>query len=399
VPRFFFMHKPTSLTIEHPSLASISCAYLISVELFDAEENKIIGRVKKTWGNGRLKIEEKNAFSLWRPVVWDAGDIAPVEVMYAGADPSRDFKFGEQAILIEGVNGFETFLPTPHFIHKLEIIFNKKLIKEMVDTQSMEEISDWIDDPDLGPFFSDLLLKKGHTTHDDLIKKEIEMIQPFFSEAFLSVVKKLSGSEKLLVFKLLLEKSDLAQVENLSRLENFFTIDLNESELDCRLLFLKKLNSKNPLHFGAFATLMSSAFDVENLKKRPGLISVARDLWKELIMQTDREDVMAQFKIYWSTLSVTGRKNFAPLLSKAMIIEGRFYNFDFYEYLRSEMRSCHDPYYFELLKPIWSDARFYKDENNRSVVLSEDLMELAKDHSFFIPLSQLYQETMVLLKA
>ncbi len=391
------MKKSKALTIQHPSLASISSAYLLSVDNFDSENNILIGRVKKTWGSCGLAIEEKNSFKLWQPVTWDDPNLSPVEIMYFGADPSRDFKYGEQIILVEGVSGFETFLPTSPFMQKLEIIFNKKMIGEMVDTLSADELTDWIEDLDLGPFFSDLITKKGKFPHALLVKKEVDSKKPSLSDAFIIVIKKLTAPERVKIFSLLVENSNLSFADDLSRIQSFLSIDLAESEVDCNLLLLKYLSSTDTLHTGMIAHLMSSTFTVENLKLRPGLISIARDLWREIILQTDNYDILARFKTYWSLLSEMGKKSFAPAMSLAMVTVGPFYNTELYEFLRAEMKSSHDPYYFELLRPVWSDVRFYKDETSRFVYLEEDLIELAKNHSFFLPLLKTYQETMVLL--
>ncbi len=100
----------------HNNLKDISCAILVAVSSFDLKQNLLKGKITKTWGKCMNQMTE---WRLWTPVVWTDPNESPIEVSFAEASRRRDFKNGEEIILIQG-HAWETFENTPAMVKKLE---------------------------------------------------------------------------------------------------------------------------------------------------------------------------------------------------------------------------------------------------------------------------------------
>ncbi len=179
-------HKVSFHTLE-----GITCAQLVSVGSYDARSNLLSGTVKKTWGFTDDDQLTKQV-SLWQdgPRLY-------------GSDTSRDFKFGEQIILIESSPGiFETFLPALDFQKKLHVFFEHGFIPRFVASMDVDQLKIWYQDRDVGELFLEEGMKAGKIPFDDwlpiLSASDGERADVFFDrywDSLLTPQKKMMASK------------------------------------------------------------------------------------------------------------------------------------------------------------------------------------------------------------
>jgi hypothetical protein len=372
----------SELVILSSSLDSISCALLVTVTSFNLKDHFLKGSIKKTWGKCK---EEKDGWSLWRAVEWSDPDVSPIEERTEGTTLRRDFKVGEDIILI--YPGWETLEGSAENFNKLEFIFNsKQVLAKLLKDNNQEEMANLLSLENSSQKTLHFLIKEKKMTINLALKASI-LAQKKRSGVFIENFLKVLNTEKDLQFFEVLTKSDEYKNLNMapSSLVSLIQYSIQAPQKLAAWKILVTHFSNQRLEENECRVTFFNSYKLnEFLKNVPLDRNWYLVEWLKTISGTG--DTLS-IDSYWDLNFTTNDKKF---LTDHLIELVKNYEtgLKFYDKIMNVPFFDEHPRYLESLSVVWSDHRFYLNEPSKSYFLIEKTLKIAQNNpKFIVPLS------------
>lgn len=372
----FSLPSHASQIVPHyTSLNDISCAILVAITSYDLKQNLLQGKVTKTWGKC---LEQVTEWQLWKPVEWREPGVSPIEVSYREATRRREFKKGEEIILIRG-NGWETFDVIPRMLQRLEFIFHKEaFLKEAILKNNQEELAALLSDPTSSKTILQELTKNKKLSLPLALKAQYLSQKIYSSDFYKSYLPSVSPAERLVFFTSLVQDRNYRKLPQAAyRLKEMLIYDLTDQEESAWRILMDHFDSSvkdENTEKVYFLRNKSTGHDKEWVLKK----------WIEVMQGPSDENVVSLFiGDVWKGLSISEKEGIFPDMVSFLRKNPGNYLFntlttDFESFLR-------DPRYAEALEFFWSAEKFFDDDTSDSYFFTELILKAAKTNKAFRP--------------
>lgn len=367
-------------------LNSVSCAILVSITSYTIKENILKGSVKKTWG---VCMDKATQWTLWRPVEWRDPGVSPIEVSYQEASRRRDFKAGEEIILIQG-HGWETFEVTPEMMDKLSYIFDRKtyLAKVMKDG----------DEKKLAELLSDAV------TQEEVFKllHDQKKLSPSLAlRAHILSQKRYNRDFARMYLATLSSADKLKFIDAVSKSAEYKALDQGPYRLGD---LLGEMEGEKFPAWKIAVSNMSPDVEAENEFRQKFFFNEGKEYlktkavdrkwftteWMKTIKGKRTSTYGDQLFGLWDEFPVQEKKalypEMVPMLFKNLDVKQSFYDIYVFQLLTEEFEDFwSDPRYLELVDKVWTDKRFFNEERSDDYFLFEKILKQSQKNKAFLP--------------
>ncbi|MES2526641.1 MAG: hypothetical protein V4598_06115 [Bdellovibrionota bacterium] len=365
----------SQLVPHHNNLKDISCAILVAVSSFELKQNLLKGTIKKTWGNCMDKMTE---WRLWTPVVWTDPDVSPIEVSFREASRRRDFKKGEEIILIQG-HGWETFENTPEMRRKLEFIFHKEAsLQEAIKRNDQDELAKLLSDETSSEMLLNELTKNKTMTLALAVKTQYLSQKAFSTYFYERYLKSITPPERLAFFKTLTSDKNYKKLDQAPyRLKDMLIYYMTDQENEGWKILMENFDSSvigENIEKVYFLRNKTEGFDKNWVLKK----------WIEVCKGPADENVVSFFiGEEWDELSANKKE---ALFNDMITFFKRDPNNYIFSTLTDNFPSFeNDPRFAEAMEFYWSQKKFYDDDTSDSYFFTERVLKAAKKNLTFRP--------------
>lgn len=368
----------SQLVPHYSNLKDISCALLVVISSYELKQNTLKGKITKTWGQCFQKSSE---WRLWTPVVWDNPDESPIEVSFQEATRRRDFKAGEEIILIQG-HAWETFEPTPEMQRKLEYIFNREAyLKEAIKRNDSDELAGLLSDPTSTEYVLSEMTKQKKMSLALALKTQSLCQKVYSTEFYQNYLASITPKERLEFFEALTKDKTYKKLPQAPyRLKDMLVYYMPGLEPQGWKILMENFDSK------ILDENTEKIYFLRNISKENVDKTWLLKKWIEVANGKADEDVISMFMgDEWGKLSRAEKKSLfqdiVPFLKK----NSAGYVFDS---LTREDFFFSDPKYAQAISFYWENDKFFEGDSSDSYFFTEKIMKASDTNPALKPLYQ-----------